>query len=275
MTIEYLWLIPVGLIVGAYGTMIGAGGGFLLVPLLLFLYPDEPPETITSISLAVVFFNALSGSIAYARQKRIDYRSGLIFSAATIPGAILGAVTTTYISRRFFDVLFGLLMVLASIFLIARPAKRPVRDGKPQAKHFSRLVVEANGTQHSFSYNLTLGVGISLVVGYLSSLLGVGGGFIHVPALVHLLNFPVHIATATSHFILAVMAFTGTAVHVVNGTFSHGIRRTAALAIGVLIGAQVGARMSDRVHGDWIIRGLATALGFVGLRLLWKVLSSG
>ena len=272
MTIEYLWLIPVGLIIGAYGTVIGAGGGFLLVPLLLFLYPAETPETVTSISLAVVFFNALSGAVAYARQKRIDYRSGLIFSAATIPGAILGAVTTGYLSRWFFDALFGLLMVLTSVFLIARPAKRTVPDRKVQAQQFSRLVVEADGKEHRFSYNLSLGVGISLIVGYLSSLLGVGGGFIHVPALVHLLNFPVHIATATSHFILAVMTFTGTAVHVVNGTFSHGIRRTAALAVGVLIGAQVGARMSDRIHGDWIIRGLAVALGFVGLRLLWHVL---
>ena len=275
MTFEYLWLIPLGFVIGAYGTLIGAGGGFLLVPLLLFLYPAETPETITSISLAVVFFNALSGSIAYARQKRIDYRSGLIFSVATVPGAILGAVTTTYLSRRFFDALFGLLMIAASIFLVARPAKKSGREPAARGRHIARLVVEANGTQHSFSYNLTLGIAISLLVGYLSSLLGVGGGFIHVPALVHLLNFPVHIATATSHFILAVMAFTGTAVHVINGTFAHGIRRTAALAVGVLIGAQLGARMSDRVHGDWIIRGLAVALGFVGLRLLWNVLGGG
>ena len=72
-----LWLLFLGLVVGAIGTVVGAGGGFLLVPALLLLYPSERPETITSISLAVVFFNALSGSIAYARMKRIDYKSGL------------------------------------------------------------------------------------------------------------------------------------------------------------------------------------------------------
>ena len=87
--LAYLWLIPLGFMVGAYGTLIGAGGGFVLVPFLLILYPHETAETITAISLAVVFFNALSGSIAYARMRRIEYRSGLIFSAATIPGAIL------------------------------------------------------------------------------------------------------------------------------------------------------------------------------------------
>jgi uncharacterized membrane protein YfcA len=74
---QYLWLIPLGVVTGAYGTLIGAGGGFVLMPLLLLLYRDESPEIITSISLAVVFFNALSGSLAYARMKRIDYKSGL------------------------------------------------------------------------------------------------------------------------------------------------------------------------------------------------------
>ena len=84
--LTYLWLLPLGFFVGAYGTMIGAGGGFILVPLLLLFYPKDAPEIITSISLAVVFFNAASGSIAYARMKRIDFKSGTIFSLAAIPG---------------------------------------------------------------------------------------------------------------------------------------------------------------------------------------------
>ena len=102
--LDKLWLIPVGFIVGTYGTLIGAGGGFVLVPMLLLLYPKESPEVITSISLAVVFFNALSGSIAYIRLKRVDYHSGVLFAIATIPGAILGAVTTSSIPRPLFDV---------------------------------------------------------------------------------------------------------------------------------------------------------------------------
>lgn len=263
-----LWLIPIGIIIGAFGTLIGAGGGFILVPILLLVYPKESPETVTSISLAVVFFNALSGSVAYGRMKRIDYKSGIIFSIAAIPGAILGALSTAYIPRRLFDAIFGLLMIAGSIFLLLHPGELE-EEGTEQSKgHVTRHLVEADGTIHAFSFNPVIGVVLSLFVGYLSSLLGVGGGFIHVPALVQFLHFPVHIATATSHFILAVMAFTGTAVHVVGGTFTHGVRRTMALAVGVLIGAQLGARLSDHVHGDWIIRGLAVALGFVGLRLI-------
>jgi hypothetical protein len=85
-TEKYLALMALGFCVGAYGTLIGAGGGFVLMPLLLILYPKENPEILTSISLAVVFFNALSGSEAYGLMKRIDYRSGLMFAAATVPG---------------------------------------------------------------------------------------------------------------------------------------------------------------------------------------------
>jgi len=265
---QYLWLIPLGFVIGAYGTLIGAGGGFVLMPVLLLLYPDQSPEIITSISLAVVFFNALSGSWAYARMKRIDYKSGLLFAVATIPGAILGALSTAYIPRRLFDAVFGILMIAASIILLLYPIKAKDAIGNRRSYHLARNLVEKDGTVHTFSYNPRVGVGLSFFVGYISSLLGIGGGIVHVPLLVHLLNFPVHIATATSHFILTFMAMTGTTVHIVTGVFSHGVRRTIALAVGVLFGAQVGALLSNRVQGNWIIRGLAVALGFVGIRIL-------
>jgi uncharacterized membrane protein YfcA len=266
--LDRLWLIPVGFLVGTYGTLVGAGGGFVLVPMLLLLYPQESPEVITSISLAVVFFNALSGSIAYMRLKRVDYRSGLLFASATIPGAILGALTTAVIPRPLFDIFLGLLMIGASLFLIFHTDKKTGDQGRRLPGCLVRNLVEADGTSHTFSYSPTVGIGLSLIVGYVSSLLGIGGGIIHVPALVHILNFPVHIATATSHFMLAIMALTGTVVHIAAGAFHHGIRRTIALAIGVLIGAQLGAFLSNRVGGVWIIRGLAIALGFVGVRIL-------
>ena len=129
-------------------------------------------------------------------------------------------------------------------------------------------MVDADGARYRYAYNPVVGIVLSIFVGFISSLLGVGGGFIHVPALSRLLNFPVHIATATSHFVLAVMALTGTLVHIANGAFEHGVRRTAILAVGVVLGAQVGARLSNRVGGKWIIRGLALALIFVGIRLI-------
>jgi uncharacterized protein len=277
MPLTYLWLFPLGLAIGTFGTLIGAGGGFILVPILLIVYPNENTELITSISLAVVFFNALSGSVAYARMKRIDYKSGIIFAVATIPGAILGAVSTAYVPRYAFNIIFGVLMIVAGVFLWlsakddhaqahADPASRP--NGEKPTRWTVRELVDADDACYRYAYNPVVGIVLSIFVGFVSSLLGVGGGFIHVPALSRLLNFPVHIATATSHFVLAVMALTGTLVHIANGAFEYGARRTAILAVGVVLGAQVGARLSNRVGGKWIIRGLALALTFVGIRLI-------
>lgn len=266
----YVGLIALGAGVGAYGTLIGAGGGFVLMPVLLLLYPNQSAELLTSISLAVVFFNALSGSEAYALMKRVDYRSGLLFAAATVPGAVIGAINTSYIPRRAFDLIFGVLLVAAAILLSS--GRRP-RSADCHASRFSRYcvarrIVDSHGTEYRYSFNYLLGMVISAVVGYASSFLGIGGGIIHVPALSYFLGFPVHIATATSHFVLAIMALTGTLVHIATGTFAHGVHRTMALSIGVLLGAQIGARLSDRIKGNWILKGLAIALGVVGLRIL-------
>ena len=87
-------LCLLGFAVGVFGTLVGAGGGFILTPVLLLIYPQSTPALITAISLIVVFFNAGSGSLAYARQKRIDYRSGVVFALCTLPGSVLGACSS-------------------------------------------------------------------------------------------------------------------------------------------------------------------------------------
>jgi uncharacterized membrane protein YfcA len=233
----------------------------VLTPALLLLYPREAPETITSISLAVVFFNALSGSLAYARSKRIDYKFGLIFSAATMPGAVLGALTTTRISRTRFDLLFGLLLVLIALLLAVSPAKKTI----PQVEHAGGWPRSITGLSR---FGLLVGIMLSTVFGFISSFLGIGGGFLYMPALVYLLHFPVHVATATSLFVLTITALTGSAAHIAAGLFHHGVRRAIALSIGAILGAQVAAKLSQHIRGDWIIRSLAIALGLVGLRLV-------
>jgi uncharacterized protein len=208
---------------------------------------------------------------------RIDYKSGMIFAAATIPGAILGAVLTAYVPRHAFDIFFGIVMIGGGIFLwLSTRDDNPI-DGRRQTQRSEgesatplivRDFIDAEGMRYHYAYNPAVGSAISVIVGFVSSLLGVGGGFIHVPALTRLLNFPVHIATATSQFVLAIMALTGTLVHVANGVFSHGLRRTAILSVGVILGAQLGAHWSNRIGAKAIIQGLAIALVFVGVRLI-------
>jgi uncharacterized membrane protein YfcA len=266
---EYFWLIGLGVVVGLYGTLIGAGGGFVLMPLLLLLHPKASPEQLTAISLAVVFFNALSGSESYAMMGRIDYKSGLMFAAATIPGAVIGALNTSMVPRHLFNGIFGVILLVAAGFLFWRPGVNP-RHVEAHAHHpqVSRHLVAAGGEAFDYNFNPLVGIGISFFVGYASSFLGIGGGIIHVPALIYFMDFPVHIATATSHFILAIMALTGTLVHIWAGNLHEGVRHTLCLAIGVLLGAPVGAYLSGRIRGSWIIRSLAVALGVVGVRIM-------
>jgi len=88
------------------------------------------------------------------------------------------------------------------------------------------------------------------------------------PALVYFLKFPVRTATATSILILTITALTGSVTHVAAGLFHQGIRRAIGLSIGAILGAQVAARLSRHIGGDWIIRSLAVALGLIGLKLV-------
>ena len=264
----FLLLSLIGLAVGAYGTLIGAGGGFLLVPILLFLYPGEPPGQLTAVSLATVFANAASGSVAYLRARRVDVRSAIPFALATIPGSVLGAIAVRNVQRGPFELIFGAVLGLLAAYLLWRPTRAPGHRNACLAATTTRHLVDAEGTRHQYSFNLPVGVGLSAVVGFVSSFLGIGGGIIHVPVMTQVLGFPVHIATGTSHAVLVVMAGTGTLVHALAGVFNPVLRRTLVLAAGVVVGAQIGAPLSARVQGPRIVRLLGIGLLVVAGRLL-------
>ncbi len=121
--LNLLLLIITGFLIGMFGTLIGAGGGFILVPILILSYPELSPETITAISIVIVAANAISGSIAYARSGRIDYKAGLLFALFTIPGSVLGVLSTQFIPRNIFNILFGILLVALSTYLLLRHDK--------------------------------------------------------------------------------------------------------------------------------------------------------
>jgi uncharacterized membrane protein YfcA len=269
---NYFVLVLAGIIVGALGTLIGAGGGFLLVPLLILTHHSLRPEVITAISIAVVAANAISGSIAYARASRIDYKAGLVFALFTIPGSVFGVYTTQYIPRFAFRIFFGvLLMLLACVLFLKKPKPKQKNLSEQTLKRFKHhTITDKSGDTYSYFYDQRKGIFISIIVGYLSPLLGIGGGIIHVPALVQLLNFPVHIATATSHFILAIMSLVSVIVHAINGTYNdtHILRMVIGLSIGAIAGAQFGAYLSHKIKSNIIVRALAICLGLVGLRLL-------
>lgn len=256
--------------VGVFGTLVGAGGGFILTPVLLLVYPQSSPALLTAISLIVVFFNAGSGSIAYGRMRRIDYRSGAVFALCTLPGSVLGVLVADKVSRPGFDVIMGVALTGLAWWLV-RGRRQPHADHSGNG--VPRTIVDSDGKHYRYRANVRLGAMFSVVVGFVSSFLGIGGGVVHVPLLVTVLGFPTHVATATSHFVLAWMALVATLTHVAAGTFHHGVglRRAAALSVGVVFGAQLGAQLSQRLSGTMIQRLLAIGLLALGVRLVLSV----
>ncbi len=147
---------------------------------------------------------------------------------------------TSRIPRSVFDLWLGSLLVLVSAFLLVSGTLRPPLD----------TVAGSAGVRRSGPR----GGALSLIVGFVSGLLGIGGGIIHVPGMVDLLRFPVHLAAGTSHFVLSFTAAAGTIAHLCGGEFHSGFRRTTALSVATVVGAQIGARVSEFTTPAWIIR---------------------
>jgi len=268
---EYLLLLLLGCLVGTFGTLVGVGGGFILVPVLLMLYPDESPGYITSVSLVVVFFNSLSGSVAYSRMKRIDYKTGLMFALAAIPGSVLGPLTVEYIPRKLFNIIFSIIIITVAFFLFFRKNNETANQkevGIIAKGSTLRNLTDAEGNNYIFSFNRSTGIILSIFISYVSSIIGVGGGIFYVPAMLSILNFPLNIATATSQFILSFMTLGSSIVHFTSGNLRHGFFFILLLSAGAVLGAQIGAKISKRLKGKLIIRCLAVAMGLAGLKIL-------
>jgi uncharacterized membrane protein YfcA len=269
MDIELLGLVVLGFAVGAYGTIVGFGGGFILVPALVFLYPEYEPEGLTAVSLAVVWANTTSGSLAYARQGRIDYPTGLLFALASAPGVVVGVFLVGAVPERAFTLSLAFLMLALAIISFRGPA-RGIRPPLSGTGVIVRSLQTAEGT-YRFGYKVWHGATLSLGVGFLSSLFGIGGGWIHVPAMIVLLHFPVQFAVATSQFILVFMSGGATIIHLVNGTLAGDqLVQAAALGLGTIPGAQAGARIAAHLKGRTVLLLLAGALLMLAGRLLAK-----
>ena len=260
-----LLLVSIGFLVGSYGTLVGLGGAVVLTPVLLLLYPEANPQVLTSITMGVVFLNSLSGTLTYARQKRIDYRNGLYFAIAAMPGTIIGVWLLRFIQQQLFSIIFGaLLLVFASIIWL-RPKAKPTFSA---SNNPSCVLVDSSGMRFSYRCNRPLGILLSFAVGFIAGLMGIGGGIIHMPMLLYVLHFPMHIATATSHFMLVFTGFTGTFTHATAGTYAQSWQILLWIALGVIPGAQVGAWLSPKIKEPALVRLLALALVLAGIRLV-------
>ena len=244
----------VGIFVGTLGTLIGAGGGFILVPVMLFLFPEFASTKVTAISMLAVAANSVSGSMAYAYKRQIHWQSAMIFTVASTPGIWLGLRLAKTVHRDHFELTFGILLAMVASFLLYRTTVK---------KHLP------DHTKYSLTKQATVwGCLISVLVGVLSSFLGIGGGVIHVPMMAEFIQFPVHIATGTSHFILALTSLMTVAGHWLAGHYVDLPSFVPFLIVGIVLGAQIGARYSKKIASKRILQLLAIALLIVAARLV-------
>lgn len=250
----YLFFIVVGFFIAMLGTIIGAGGGIVFVPLFMYWFPEWSPSMIVGTSLFSVMCNAISGSLAYLKQKKVYISAALIFSVATFPGAIIGAQMSDSFSGPGFKFAFGCFMLCAS-FLIG--FKNFGKKGERK---------EESLTKEQVTYNKPVGIGISIIVGFISSILGIGGGLVHVPALIYIMGFPTHLATATSHAILAVSTAVGVITHLVENHIVFNIAIPAS--IGAIFGAQAGAQIAKRLRAKVILALMSIGVFALAVKLI-------
>ena len=214
----------VGLVIGVFSGSFGVGGGLVSTPLLrILLGVDERIALGTPLPLVIP--TALSGAYAYHRRGLIDYDTAFLAGAVGMLTAVAGALLTTHFSGRMLMYLTSGIILL-SVVMFFKGSLRPygVRDGA------ARFI---------------LPIAIGGVAGFLSGLLGLGGGFLLVPLFIALLGMSAHAAIATSLITIAIYAVTGSFVHYELGNIN--VPLMLVVGAGSVVGAQVGSRLTLRV----------------------------
>lgn len=249
---EAAGFLILGIFIGMLGALLGIGGGIVVVPVLVFLLGFSPQSAIGT-SVFAVFLNALSGAVGYVRRRKAFVDAAVKFSIATIPGAFLGSYASEYLQGKIFFLVFGCFFIIAAVQMYRK------------AGAVGASAAERTDWQ---KYNWQLGMLCSVGVGFLASVLGIGGGIVHVPFMVYVLHFPVHVAIATSTCILAISSLSGVVSHALLG---HIVWLPAlGIGFGALIGAQLGVICAGKIKSVFLLRATACLVLFAGIKFLWS-----
>ncbi|GGE34927.1 UPF0721 transmembrane protein [Pullulanibacillus camelliae] len=283
-----LLLLIIGIIAGGYGTIVGAGGGFIFVPALLLIFHMNPAVASGS-GLVIVLINSLSGVMGYAKQKKINYKTGLIIGISALPGSLLGVWLLQSFSSQYFFVVFATILVALGLFLFSKNSpfarkaktKQPVREIATASASYNQAASGLEGAE-AISYQNTVApqpekntqlqdkwlIPLGFIMGILSSYLGIGGGWLLVPILIYLFKVSTHNATATSIFALCLYSLVG----VISQLFYSSIDWSTVIwgGIGVIAGSQLGVILSQRIPGKVIMQMLSILLVIIGVRMYFS-----
>ena len=246
--LTYVSYFVIGVIIGILAALFGLGGGFLIVPTLNFL--GVRIHHAVGTSSAAVVFTSLSSAIAYHRQRRIHYRVGLLLASTAVIGAYLGAWLTSFISAAQLKVIFGLALLVVAVRVYRKKTAEPSEVKLEDVKVNYKLVPIGG-----------------FFAGIASGLLGVGGGIINVPFLTYL-GLPIHYAVATSSFAIVFTSTAGALKHYAMGNVEVGW--LILLVPGLIIGAQLGARIAKRTKATSLKKAFAVVMALLALRMILK-----
>ncbi|MBM7704586.1 sulfite exporter TauE/SafE family protein [Metabacillus iocasae] len=269
---EWFVLILIGLIGGTIGSLVGLGGGIIVVPALLFfgsytvLISEVSPQVAVGTSLLVIIFTGLSSTLMYMKHKKVDYRSGLLFFIGSGPGGIIGAYVNSYLKVDSFSIYFGLFVIFTSIILMFRDKLKPRK--KRNHFPFQREYKDKEGVTHIYGFHPITAIVISFIVGFSSGLFGIGGGSLMVPAMILLFAFPAHVAVATSMFMIFLSSILSSIAHMTMGNIDWSF--ALFLIPGAWVGGQAGAWLNTRLKSKTVIHLFRIILIVVGFRLIYE-----
>ncbi|MFX0122843.1 MAG: sulfite exporter TauE/SafE family protein [Candidatus Hodarchaeota archaeon] len=248
-------------IIGIISSSLGVGGGFITTPSLILLGIEESYAIGTV--LFMIIFTSLSATSAYARQpQRIEYRTGLLIAITTVIGALVGSLTSYYIANKapdIFRIIFAIGMFpIALKMLIFPKEKKDTLETEDEIEHDDVVFL---GFERREIWSTLLG----LIAGFVSGLLGIGGGVVMVPILVHVGKLSMHKAVATSMFIMIATSIAGAGVNIIRGTIYLDL--AVFLILGIILGAQIGPRLIKRINTTR----LQQIFGFVMMIALFSI----
>ena len=258
-------IIGLGGGVGFLSGMFGVGGGFLMTPLLIFL--GVPPAIAVSTEANQIVASSVSGVIAHWRRGNVDFKMGGVLLAGGVVGSTLGVLLFSILrdigqidlviklSYVVFLGLIGGMMLMESVRAILRTRQAGARRGKlHQHNWLHGLPLKVRFRKSKLYISALLPFMLAAFVGVLSAIMGVGGGFILVPAMIYLLGMPTYIVIGTSLFQIIFVTANITLLQAVQ-TQTVDFVLAGLLLFGAVIGAQIGARFGTRLKGEQL-RGL-------------------
>lgn len=268
--LQLLILISIGLAAGTLGSLVGLGGGIIIVPMLLNIdhilsaFSTVPIQVAVGTSLITIVFSSLSSTLTYHKQKRIDIKSGLLFLIGSVPGSFIGSYVNTLIDSERFILAFGMFLIVISIFLFI--SSKITKKSKEKHKGVIQTYTNDEGEAYTYSYRLPLAIGLSVIVGFISGLFGIGGGVMLVPMMAFLFGFPPQVAVATSMFIVMFTTLGSSVSYISMGAVNF--YYALLLIPGAWFGGKLGALINQKLKTETIALILRLVILLYGIKMI-------